>query len=88
MRGFVVDASVAVKWLVDEPHSDEAAKLLEEGVRHVRSRRLVDGVRHAPGDETFRLAEVHARALAMSAEHQLDFLANHGTDMCTDTLER
>lgn len=32
MRGFVVDASVAVKWLVDEPLSDEAAKLLEEGL--------------------------------------------------------
>ena len=28
----MVDASVAVKWLVDEPHSDEAAKLLEDGL--------------------------------------------------------
>jgi len=28
----VVDASVAVKWLVDEPLSDEAAKLLEDGL--------------------------------------------------------
>lgn len=32
MRGFVVDASVAVKWLVDEPLSDQAAKLLEDGL--------------------------------------------------------
>lgn len=28
----MVDASVAVKWLVDEPLSDEAAKLLEDGL--------------------------------------------------------
>ena len=28
----MVDASVAVKWLVDEPLSDEVAKLLEDGV--------------------------------------------------------
>ena len=32
MRGFVVDASVAVKWLVDEPQSDKAANLLEDGL--------------------------------------------------------
>ena len=32
MRSFVVDASVVVKWLVDEPHSDKAAKLLENGL--------------------------------------------------------
>ncbi len=29
MSGFVVDASVAVKWLVDEAYSDEAAGLLD-----------------------------------------------------------
>ena len=32
MRGYVVDASVAVKWLVTEPLSDEAATLLDPGV--------------------------------------------------------
>jgi predicted nucleic acid-binding protein len=30
MTGFVVDASVAVKWLIDEPHSHLAAKLLDD----------------------------------------------------------
>lgn len=30
MSGFVVDASVAVKWLVDEPLSAQAAKLLDD----------------------------------------------------------
>lgn len=30
MTGFVVDASVAVKWLVTEPLSEHAARLLEE----------------------------------------------------------
>jgi predicted nucleic acid-binding protein len=29
MTGYVVDASVAVKWLVDEPFSDAAARLLD-----------------------------------------------------------
>lgn len=32
MTGYVVDASVAVKWLVDEPGSAEAARLLDENV--------------------------------------------------------
>ncbi len=32
MTGYVVDASVAVKWLVTEPLSDEAATLLDPGV--------------------------------------------------------
>lgn len=32
MRGFVVDASVAIKWLVDEPLSDLAAKLVDDGL--------------------------------------------------------
>ena len=32
MKGYVVDASVAVKWLVTEPLSDEAATLLDSGV--------------------------------------------------------
>ena len=31
MTGFVVDASVVVKWLVDEDHSREAADLLNSG---------------------------------------------------------
>jgi predicted nucleic acid-binding protein len=30
MTGFVVDASVAIKWLVDEPLSAQAAKLLDD----------------------------------------------------------
>ena len=30
VRGFVVDASVAVKWLVDEPLSAQAARLLDQ----------------------------------------------------------
>lgn len=30
MTGFVVDASVAVKWLVHEPLSEQAAKLLDD----------------------------------------------------------
>jgi predicted nucleic acid-binding protein len=30
MTGFVVDASVAVKWLIDEPNSALAARLLED----------------------------------------------------------
>jgi predicted nucleic acid-binding protein len=30
MTGFVVDASVAIKWLVDEPLSDQAARLLDD----------------------------------------------------------
>jgi predicted nucleic acid-binding protein len=30
MTGFVVDASVAIKWLVDEPLSEQAAKLLDD----------------------------------------------------------
>lgn len=30
MSGYVVDASVAVKWLVQEPFSDEAAQLLND----------------------------------------------------------
>ena len=30
MTGFVVDASVAIKWLVDEPLSERAAKLLKD----------------------------------------------------------
>ena len=29
MTGFVVDASVAVKWLITENHSEQAARLLE-----------------------------------------------------------
>ena len=29
MTGYVVDASVAVKWLVAEPHSDASARLLD-----------------------------------------------------------
>ncbi len=32
MSDFVVDASVAVKWLVDEPFSEEAARLLDGSV--------------------------------------------------------
>lgn len=32
MRGYVVDASVAVKWLIAEPLSDESAKLLDADV--------------------------------------------------------
>lgn len=32
MTGFVVDASVAVKWLVTEAHSDAAARLLDPGL--------------------------------------------------------
>ncbi len=31
MTGYVVDASVVVKWLVDEDHSEEAAGLLNSG---------------------------------------------------------
>ncbi len=31
MRGYVVDASVGVKWLVAEPLSDESATLLDSG---------------------------------------------------------
>ncbi len=31
MTGYVVDASVAVKWLVSETHSDDAAGLLDGG---------------------------------------------------------
>ena len=31
MTGYVVDASVAVKWLVTEKFSDEAARLLKDG---------------------------------------------------------
>ncbi len=31
MTGYVVDASVAVKWLVEEVHSDRAATLLDGG---------------------------------------------------------
>lgn len=31
MKGCVVDASVAVKWLVDEEYSTEASRLLEAG---------------------------------------------------------
>lgn len=31
MSGYVVDASVAVKWLVSESWSDEAVRLLEDG---------------------------------------------------------
>jgi len=31
MRGYVVDASVGVKWLVTEPLSDESAILLDSG---------------------------------------------------------
>jgi predicted nucleic acid-binding protein len=32
MTGYVVDASVAVKWLVTEAFSDEAARLLDESL--------------------------------------------------------
>lgn len=32
MRGYVVDASVAVKWLIAEPLSDESARLLDADV--------------------------------------------------------
>lgn len=32
MTGYVVDASVAVKWLVAEPLSDESAKLLDPDI--------------------------------------------------------
>ena len=35
MTGYVVDASVAVKWLVEEDHSDEATGLLGGGLRLV-----------------------------------------------------
>lgn len=35
MTGYVVDASVAVKWLVQEDHSDEAIGLLDGGARLV-----------------------------------------------------
>ena len=31
MRGYIVDASVAVKWLVAETHSAQAASLLDSG---------------------------------------------------------
>lgn len=30
MSGFVVDASVAIKWLIEGPHSDQAARLLDD----------------------------------------------------------
>jgi predicted nucleic acid-binding protein len=32
MTGYVVDASVAVKWLVQEQHSEEAARLLDPDI--------------------------------------------------------
>lgn len=32
MSGYVVDASVAVKWLVREPFSEQAARLLNDGI--------------------------------------------------------
>ena len=35
MTGYVVDASVAVKWLVEEDHSNEAIGLLDSGSRLV-----------------------------------------------------
>ena len=35
MSGYVVDASVAVKWLVTEAFSNEAARLLNVGLRLV-----------------------------------------------------
>lgn len=35
MTGYVVDASVAVKWLVEEDHSNEAIGLLDGGSRLV-----------------------------------------------------
>ena len=35
MTGYVVDASVAVKWLVEEDHSDEATSLIDSGSRLV-----------------------------------------------------
>jgi predicted nucleic acid-binding protein len=33
LTGFVVDASVALKWFLPEVHSDAAARLLREGYR-------------------------------------------------------
>jgi predicted nucleic acid-binding protein len=37
----VVDASVAIKWLVDEPHSDAASALLERPIAWVAPRLLL-----------------------------------------------
>lgn len=35
MTGYVIDASVAVKWFVAEEHSDRAADLLRDGITRV-----------------------------------------------------
>jgi predicted nucleic acid-binding protein len=35
MSGYVVDASVAVKWLVTESYSDQAVRLLGDGVTRI-----------------------------------------------------
>jgi len=41
---FVVDASVAVKWFLPEPHAEQALLLLEEE-RELLTRRLAGGFR-------------------------------------------
>ena len=47
MRGCVVDASVAVKWLVDEPLSVESASVLDSGAKLVAPDMLFSEVTNA-----------------------------------------
>ena len=50
MRGYVVDASIVVKWLVQEKWSDEASRLLEAKATLIAPELLFAEVCNAVGD--------------------------------------
>jgi predicted nucleic acid-binding protein len=82
----VVDASIAVKWVVDEPGSDQAAKLLERTTRWLAPRlmlveaaaslrrKAVEGelrVEAAAGSLTTLLDAVRQGTIALAGDEEL-----------------
>lgn len=61
-----VDASVAVKWVIDEPHSDRALKLWADSIT---ARRPVISAPHFPGEVT---NAVYQRVRATDPSKHLD----------------
>ena len=82
MTGYVVDASVAAKWLVTEAFSDEAARLLDlmsaaiAGREGLLPREDEDGAIHARLARAWRAPhaqwDVIRRALVLLADHELN----------------
>ncbi len=71
MTGFVVDASVAVKWLVQEPLSEQAAKLLEDDLPLV-----APGLIYAEAANTLWAIARRGNISAVDVREALDLLAD------------